>query len=188
MHLSTCCTPRPRVICGRGECAPHTVAACDWQSSWFPCWRYTALWISILLLPPSILNFVCMTFVSWRWPLDIWPAPMKTKTSRPKRPPLTEAPETQRCGRAHHSESPVWLAACPAITCLGQREQSRRQTPYPQESHVRREAAEHRRWEFAQESPLCRVTEAEMEQGENEREDAILLTHTCRNREGRLTS
>ena len=115
---------------------------------------------------------------------DIWPAPAKTNTSRPKRPPLTEAPETQRGGRAHHSEGPVRLAACPAIGCVGQREQSRRQTPDPQESRVRRKAAEHRRWEFAQESPLCRVTEAQMEQGEKERvrerEDAILLTHTCR--------
>lgn len=122
---------------------------------------------------------------------DIWPAPAKTNTSRPKRPPLTEAPETQRGGRAHHSEGPVRLAACPAIGCVGQREQSRRQTPDPQESRVRRKAAEHRRWEFAQESPLCRVTEAQMEQGEKERvrerEDATLLTHTCRKREGSFT-
>lgn len=129
-----------------------------------------------------------MTFVSRRWPLDI--VPVKLNSSRPKRPPLTEAPETQRSGRAHHSESPVWLAACPVIDCVGQREQSRRQTPDPQESRVRREAAEHRRWEFAQESPLCRVTEAQMEQGEKERvrerEDAVLLTHTCRKKEGNI--
>lgn len=130
-----------------------------------------------------------MTFVSWRWPPDIWPAPAKkTNPSRPKRPPLTEAPETQRSGRAHHSESPVRLAACPAIGCVGHREQSRRQTPDPQESRVRREAAEHRRWAFAQGSPLCRVTEAQLEQGEKERvrerEDATLLTHTCRKERG----
>ena len=62
MHRSRCCTPR-LLTCRRGECAPHTAAACD--LTW---WRWTALWISISLLPPSILNCDLMTFVSWRRP------------------------------------------------------------------------------------------------------------------------
>lgn len=66
--------------------------------------------------------------------------------SRPKRPPLTEAPETQRSGRAHRPESPVRLAAAGRVS---QSELGRWQTPHPQESHVRREAAEHRRWALA---------------------------------------
>lgn len=132
------------------------------------------------------------------WPMSpgvdpsLTTVPVNLNASRPKRPPLTEAPATQHSGRAHHSESPVWLAACPAIGCVGQREQSRRQTPDSKESRVRRETANHRRWEFAQESPLCRVTEAQMEQGEKERmrerEAAALLTHTCRKKEGSITS
>lgn len=148
----------------------HTLAACDWQSSWFAMVKINRS-LNLHLAPPSFhpklrphdLCFLALT------PWHLTRACEKTNISRPKRPPLTEAPETQRGGRAHHSEGPVWLAACLAIGCVGQREQSRRQTPDSQESRVRGEAAEHRRWEFAQESPLCRVTEAQMEQGEKER-------------------
>lgn len=148
----------------------HTLAACDWQSSWFAMVKINRS-LNLHLAPPSFhpklrphdLCFLALT------PWHLTCACEKINMSRPKRPPLIEAPETQRGGRAHHSEGPVWLAACLAIGCVGQREQSRRQTPDSQESRVRGEAAEHRRWEFAQESPLCRVTEAQMEQGEKER-------------------
>lgn len=172
MHLSRCCTPRP-MTCGRGcMCTAH--CGCMWLTVKLVAMVKINRSLNLHLAPPpptpSILNFDPMTFVSWCWPTPLTSdlRLRKQNTSRPKRPPLTEAPETQRSGRAHHSESPVRLAARPAIVWVGQREQRRRQTPDPQESRVGREAAEHRRWEFAQESPLCRVTEAQMEQGGRE--------------------
>lgn len=159
MHLSRCCTPCIKT-CRRGDRALHTVAACDSQSSWLPWWRQTAL---NLHLAPSSFHLELQShdpFLLLTLTLDVWSVPVgKTtkNTSRPEWPPPTEAPETQRSGRANPSESPVWLAARPAIDRVGQREPSRRQKPDPQESCVRGEAADHRRWEFAQESPLPSV-------------------------------
>lgn len=154
-----------------GEVNVRTTAAFDWQSSWF-CHGEDKTALSSfhpkLRCPPTPTPISC---VSWCWPHPLTCDLRQTNTPRPERPPLSEASETQRGGCAHHSEGPVWLAARLAIGCVV--EQSRRQTSDSQESHVRGEAAEHRRWEFAQESSLW------SKEKKWEWEDTI-LTHTYR--------
>lgn len=201
MHLSRCCTPCPIREMREGQMCTRD-CGCMWVAVTLVAMvRIQEKKKKLLSESPSCSSL----HPSWTgipWPLfsgvdcpstppqhsNVWP--LKTNWSRPKSPLPTQTPETQRCGCAHPSEGPVWLAACPAIDCVSQREQSRRQTPDPQESCVRREAAEHRRWAFALKTHPTPLSCDWSTDGESERKKWCIATnaHLQKNKEESLTS